>query len=379
VTARVSNRRKATTDMLAVVFLGVAPPVMLVTMMVFAAHFGHAAFDFKYAFWYAGTHVLHGASPYPPATHAVLASKHAFVYPAPTALLFAPFALLPYPVAAALFIGALVTCGLAAPWVLGVRDWRCYGAMLLSAPVVGSVQTAAISLPLALLLALAWRWRTRAVAVGSLLGAAVVAKVFLWPLLAWPLVRGRHRAVAVAVGGGLAVTALAWAAIGFAGLRGYPHLLLGLSDVEQATSYSPLALALSAGAPLWLARLLTVVGGGALLAFAARAARRPDGDRRALTACIAAALVLSPIVWLHYLVLLFVPVAILRPRLSWPWLVPVLLWVTPYEQSFGTPARIVAALAVATAMLVPCLRPVSPAAAVARLRPRRAEHAAEAA
>jgi hypothetical protein len=60
-------------------------------------------------------------------------------------------------------------------------------------------------------------------------------------------------------------------------------------------------------------------------------------------------------------------------------LVPVLLWVTPYEQSFGTPARIVAALTVATAMLVPCLRPISSAAAVARLRPRRAEHAAEAA
>jgi hypothetical protein len=89
--------------------------------------------------------------------------------------------------------------------------------------------------------------------------------------------------------------------------------------------------------------------------------------------------VLSPIVWLHYLVLLFVPVAILRPKLSWPWLVPVLLWVTPYEQSFGTPARIVAALAVATAMLIPCLRPVPVAAAVSRLRPQGAEHVAEAA
>ena len=37
----------------------------------------------------------------------------------------------------------------------------------------------------------------------------------------------------------------------------------------------------------------------------------------------------EPIVWLHYLVLLLVPLAIARPRFSLLWLLPVLLWVSP--------------------------------------------------
>ena len=38
-------------------------------------------------------------------------------------------------------------------------------------------------------------------------------------------------------------------------------------------------------------------------------------------------LAFSPIVWIHYLALLLVPVAVLRPRLSVAWLVPCLMWV----------------------------------------------------
>ena len=60
--------------------------------------------------------------------------------------------------------------------------------------------------------------------------------------------------------------------------------------------------------------------------------------------------------WLHYLVALLVPLAILRPRFSAIWLLPVLLWVSPKPgyaegvQTFG-PA-IVAAILVA-AILAP--------------------------
>ena len=43
-----------------------------------------------------------------------------------------------------------------------------------------------------------------------------------------------------------------------------------------------------------------------------------------------AVLAFSPIVWLHYLALLLVPVAVLRPALSVAWLVPCLMWVMPF-------------------------------------------------
>src|SRR5262249_12788009 len=57
-------------------------------------------------------------------------------------------------------------------------------------------------------------------------------------------------------------------------------------------------------------------------------ARRGD-DERSFICTIAATLALTPIVWLHYLTLLLVPMAIARPRLSALWFVPILLWVSP--------------------------------------------------
>ena len=35
----------------------------------------------------------------------------------------------------------LVGAALAIPYVLGVRDWRCYGLLLLWPPVISAVQT----------------------------------------------------------------------------------------------------------------------------------------------------------------------------------------------------------------------------------------------
>jgi hypothetical protein len=77
--------------------------------------------------------------------------------------------------------------------------------------------------------------------------------------------------------------------------------------------------------------VLVLALGGALLVLAWHAARGQldpvEGDRRSLTLVIAAALVLTPILWLHYLVLLFVPIALARPRLSGLWFVPLALTV----------------------------------------------------
>jgi hypothetical protein len=70
---------------------------------------------------------------------------------------------------------------------------------------------------------------------------------------------------------------------------------------------------------------------------------------------VAATLALSPIVWLHYLVVLLVPVAIARPRFSALWLLPVLLWVSPkpgYAEGVATFAPALAAAIVVAVLLV---------------------------
>src|SRR4029078_664105 len=65
-----------------------------------------------------------------------------------------------------------------------------------------------------------------------------------------------------------------------------------------------------------------------LLLFLALRAAHESGrekrvrDRRSFTLALPAALTLTAVVWNHYLLLLFVPVASARPRLSGLWVLP---------------------------------------------------------
>ena len=80
-----------------------------------------------------------------------------------------------------------------------------------------------------------------------------------------------------------------------------------------------------------------------------------EGDRRALTLALAAGFVLTPILWLHYLVLLIVPIALARPRLSRVWFVPLALtvfealdWYRGWPSGDG---RALASVAIVTALV----------------------------
>jgi alpha-1,2-mannosyltransferase len=218
----------------------------------------------------------------------------------------------------------LIACVLGTLALLDVRDWRCYPVALLYPPTLENVEYGAIGPVLALLVALAWRYRDRTGAVSASLGATVALKVFLWPLLVWLAATRRGRA---AVGAALVAAVLAlgsWAVIGFAGIADYPELLRRLSDIESGNSYSAYAILLTMGLPSALAHVVVVAAAVALLALGWRAGRDgDDGDRRSLTFALAAGLVLTPILWLHYLVLLIVPIALARPRLSALWFVPL--------------------------------------------------------
>jgi alpha-1,2-mannosyltransferase len=156
------------------------------------------------------------------------------------------------------------------------------------------------------------------------------------------------------------VTLAAWAVIGFDGLTGYPDLVRRLSDIQAENSYSLVGMAATTGLPAAVGRGLTLVGGGALLVACVVFARRGD-DVRAFTCAVAATLALSPIVWLHYLVVLLVPLAIARPRFSAIWLLPILLWVSPkpgYAEGFQT---FVPAVAIVILVGVLLARPGVPA------------------
>jgi alpha-1,2-mannosyltransferase len=339
---RADRIRIATARLAAVVGLGLLPAVVAVSALVlFVPVEARMMADF-HVFWNVGREVLEGRG-------------GGFVYPAPAALAMVPFALLPYGVAAAVFAGLALAAIPLTLLAVGVRDWRCHGAALLAAPTIAVLGAGALSSLLALMAALAWRFRDRRLVAAALVGAAIVAKLFLWPLLVWLVATRRSRTAAIVVGGGLAAALAGWAVIGFAGLRDYPALIGGLASSQQADGYAPVSLGLALGLPSTAARALAALVGLGLLALAFRHGRGPDGDRRAFMLAVAASLALSPVVWLHYLVLLLLPLALARPRFTPLWLAPVALWVCP-TKSHGDLLAILVALAVTTVVVGLCVR-----------------------
>lgn len=287
------------------------------------------ALDFHHAFWPAARDVLAGMSPFPPATHAALAGGTAFVYPPPAAFLVAPFALLPLAVADVAFTALLVLTVVATLRVAGVRDWRVYGVAFLWPPVFSSLQAATLSLLLAFGLAVLWRVRDRALAAGAAVAVIVSLKLFLWPVVVWLVATRRYRAAAWAAVLAPALTLGLWAILGFAGLTSYPRLLHILTDLEQNAAYTPLGFALRLGVPFAAAHWLGLALAAAVLGASVWAVRAGRGDARGLALATMAALLFSPVVWLHYFVVLLVPTALLRPRLTPVWLLPLALSTAP--------------------------------------------------
>jgi hypothetical protein len=331
------------------VMLGLVPLAALALVAVESPR--HYFWDFR-VFRHAGKDVLAGRSPYPPPDPALLAHQSSFVYPPESALAFAPLALLPYQLAAAIFLCVLFAALALTLYVLEVNDWRCYGAAFLMAPVLSGFGNGAISVLLALGVALAWRYRDSWPKAAMAVAAVVTTKVFLWPLVVWLVATRRFRAAGAAVLGGVVVTLASWAVIGFAGIGDYTRLLRILADVEQSQGYSAVAFGLALGLPDGAARAAALCLGLLALASVLLLARRHDGDRLSFTAAIGAALLLSPIVWLHYFVLLLIPFALARPRFSPVWIiVPLPFWFSSANgQSHADVARITLALATVAAM-----------------------------
>jgi alpha-1,2-mannosyltransferase len=289
----------------------------------------------------ASNAVLHGNSPYVVPSPSALANFDTFVYPPAAAFVFSPFALVPYSAAKVLMLVLSVASVLIALRLLGVRDWRCYGVAAISMPVVSSIALGAFSSFLLLGAAATWRYRERRFAAGILGALTATCKLFLWPLGVWLLVTKRLRAAGVFVLAAIVLVVGGWAAIGFAGLRSYPHLLHLLTDLESHKSFSIVAL-LELSGPA--ATALSVLLAAALVVAVAVAARSSDGDRLAFAVAVLGTLAATPVVWMHYYALLFVPIALYRPRLSGLWAVPLVLWVAPSTYSEGVTWRILLGL-----------------------------------
>jgi hypothetical protein len=299
----------------------------------------HLLYDFKGGLYNAGAAILDGHDPFHAGYIAHQAaimraggiavgetSAHAFslpVYPAPANLAVVPLSLLPYWLAGGLFTVLSVAAMVVALRLLGVRDWRCHGLALISWPFAYGLELGALGPLLVLGAAALWRWRDRLWAPAIALAGIVIAKVFPFPLAAWLIITRRYRQLALTAVLGATISLGAWAILGFAGLTSYPTMLSNLSFIQEGRSDSVVAVLLAAGVSASAAQVVAVLAAAGLIGLAWRFVRAGGHERTAFGLVVMAALTASPIVWDHYLVLLFVPIALMSPSYSKLWLVPL--------------------------------------------------------
>jgi hypothetical protein len=328
-------------NLLPLALFGVAPIAFTIAALWVAHTDDLIALDFHNELYPQAKDVLDGTNPYP-AADADLSSGANAIWPIAAVLPVVPLALLPPGVADWLFTAVELACLVGTLLILGVRDWRIYGATLLLPPVINAVQTGNATLPLAVLCAVAWRYRSSRLAPGLAVGAALAIKFFLWPLAIWLVAVRRPAAAALAAVLGLASLLLI---LPFESITNYVDLIRELTRTFDERSYTLYALLIDSGAPSELARAVWAVTGLGVLAL--------SWHRRSFTLAIGAALLLSPIVWLHFFALLVVPLAIAYPRFSAAWLMPLPLWFVPGTYN-GAAWQTALVLAVVALTLIVC-------------------------
>ena len=300
--------------LLPILLFGVLPIAVAIGMFATASSSNSLAADFHNELYPEAKLLLDWTNPFP-SPDAALEYGHNLIWPPLAAFLVAPFTVLS--AGAANWAIALVglACSLLSLRVVGVRDWRVYGVFAMWPQVIGEIRISHLTPVLCLLLALAWRYRDVRFAPGLAIGLAGAIKFFLWPLGVWLAAIGRARETLVAA---LVAGASLLLVLPFTSLDDYLRTLVELGKDFDQDSYSPFGFLVQVGVSETPARIVSYGLGAALLVACWR--------RASLGLAVAAALVLSPIVWLDYYAVAAIPLAIVRPRLSPVWLAPLATW-----------------------------------------------------
>jgi Glycosyltransferase family 87 len=173
-------------------------------------------------------------------------------------------------------------------------------ALLASSPLHGTLALGQVYGLLTAALTVAWlaERRGRAVLAGVAIGLAIALKPSLLPLLAWPVLRRRWEMLAAAIAAATAATGVGALAAGWGATVEWFGVLHAVRPDGFLDNDSLACLAVRFGLPTWPGYVVASV----LMVITLYRARR----RRVLAAwsITAAALLLAPIAWNNYLVLL---------------------------------------------------------------------------
>jgi hypothetical protein len=171
-----------------------------------------------------------------------------------------------------------------------------------------------------------WRLRDRPVAFALLAAPVIACKLFLVPLLVWMVLARRYRAFAYASAATLALLALSFV-LGPIGPAQYLELLSQLGAHEAPSGFGLVGALMNAHLASGVAEATAVAVALALFAAAHVHFRRTHDERVSFCAGIVAALVLTPVLWSHYLILLSAILLVLGARRRWFVMLVLASWV----------------------------------------------------
>lgn len=281
-----------------------------------------------HVFLRAGSALVHGHALYPHVGTAAVYSGSSFVYPYLAAWPFVPLSLLSSGVASALGFLLCVAAIIAA-----VRDPRDATLVLCTAFTVTGLQLGALS-PLLFAGALfMWRLRDRPVAFALVAAVVVASKLFLAPLLLWPLAMRRYRAFGWACCATLLVLGVGFA-LGPIGPGTYLRLLSALGSHESRSGFGLVgALRNYLGFGAGVAQAVAFVVAAGVLAVGYVRCR--GSDRALFSVSLVAALIATPVLWSHYLVLVCAILLLLDVSRRWLLVLAVASWAIAPPHNFG--------------------------------------------
>lgn len=201
-----------------------------------------------------------------------------------------------------------------------------FAVAALSLPVIRDFALGNVSVMLLLPTVVAWRWLDRP--LGSIAQAvAISVRPMLGVLIVWQLLRRQWRAVAWTVGAGLALVALTLPFVGVGGYLDYLSVLRNMTDVTGVLRNLDIGSSLRALGFSDGVATIGLLAGYAVAIGAILASLRRDREVGFIVT-VMASLLLSPLLWDHYLVAFILPAAFLAERdRPWALALPLLLWL----------------------------------------------------
>jgi hypothetical protein len=252
-----------------------------------------------------------------------------YLYSPVIAALFAPVTSLSFEISSLGWLALRIVIVVATVALMPVRRevrLAMLGTFALSLPALRDLNLGNVSLIVTFLAVICWRYLDRP--AGAL---AVAASLFMRPpmafIAAWWLLRRQWLPLVWTVAGAAVVAVASIPVVGIERWFEYAQVLRNLSDVTGVARNVDLAsVAVSLGLPEQLAPLVLVASYALAVVAVVLSLRRDREVGFAVT--LMATLLLSPLLWDHYLTNLIVPGALLATRgRTWGIFLPLLGWL----------------------------------------------------